>query len=186
MASSESRVRVRYFSLSYFLPLILIIGAIIIGLFLTMPALTMNSVGMVLFAGIIAIIWLWIFGSVWRRAKVELISLMKGGRRVIFREGYVDIPVHLFSRGIKLLQKNPNLINYRFQYANIEYVSWLVVGLGGDMTAEVTIVLTNGKEFHLNPNNISDRRRFLSKLVQYGNVQVITHTPSMPTPDLPS
>lgn len=186
MATTESRVQVRYMSLAYFFPLIMVIGAAIVTAFFTTPALKVNSPGMVIFAALLLMLWIWIFGSVWRRAKVELKSLLKGGRRVIFRETYVDIPVHLFDRSYKLLQKNPNLINYRFQYEFIEYVSWLEVGFGGKMTAEVTIVLKNGKEFHLNPNNISDRKRFLVKLVQYGNVQIISHTPNMPTPDLPT
>lgn len=180
MAGPETRLKTRFIYLTYFLPLIVLVTAVTISAFIVMPALTINSVGSAAFATAVAALLVWTYGSIWRRAKVELISLFKGGRRVILREGYMDIPVHLFSKGYKLLQRNPKMILYRFQYANIEYISWLVVGFGGDLTAEVTIVLTNGREYHLNSNNIPNRKKFLAKIVQYGNVQIISHTPPKP------
>lgn len=139
-----------------------------------------NSFGSFSFALLIAMLLLLMTRSVWRRARIELICLLRGFRHIIISRDGVEIPLHVFQKSYKLITKRPHLLAYRFNHKNIEYLSWLIVGFGGEMTSEVTIVLSNGKEYHLNPNNIGNRKRFLAKMVEYGNIQIISHTPTKP------
>lgn len=182
MNKTESRLSTRFLYLSLFTPLVLILISFVILVFTTSPVARVNSVGSFFFALIVALVCFLLLHSVWRRAKIELACLRRGIRHIIISRDDVIIPLHVFQKSYRYYAKRPHLLAYRFNHKQIEYLSWLIVGLGGEMTSEVTIVMVNGKEYHLNPNNIGNRKRFLAKMVEYGNVQIISHTPTAPPP----
>lgn len=162
------------------MPLVVILDAFFILVFTSSSIAKVNSIGSASFALLFSMLAYLLTLSVWRRAKIEGICLFRGYRHIVISRDGVEIPLHVFQKGYKLIQKRPHLLAYRFNHKNIDYLSWLIVGLGGELTSEVTIVLTNGKEYHLNPNNIGNRKRFLAKMVEYGNIQIISHTPTKP------